>query len=152
MIAVIPMMGIGDRFTKGGYTEYKPLIRVNSEILIKKVVKPLIGKFKSIYIICNPSISKQIGSIFDDEVQIIELIENTRGAAETLLKSCAYFEENEQIVCVDCDTIFHDSAIQKITEIGALMEIAVKTGNGEEVRQHVAELEWFLARVEVVYA
>ena len=111
------MMGIGDRFTKGGYTEYKPLIRVNSEILIKKVVKPLIGKFKSIYIICNPSISKQIGSIFDDEVQIIELIENTRGAAETLLKSCAYFEENEQIVCVDCDTIFHDSAIQKITEI-----------------------------------
>ena len=41
---------------------------------------------------------------------------------------------------------------QKITEIGALMEIAVKTGNGEEVRQHVAELEWFLARVEVVYA
>ena len=41
---------------------------------------------------------------------------------------------------------------QKITEIGTLMEITAKTGNGEGVLQHVAELEWYLARVEVVYA
>ena len=114
MIAVIPMMGIGDRFAKSGYTEYKPLIRINTKILIKDVVDPLIGNFNKIYIVCKPNIAKQIRSLFDDSISIIELIEDTKGAAETLLKSSEFFEEDEQVVCIDCDTIFHKSVIDKI--------------------------------------
>jgi len=117
MIAVIPMMGIGDRFIKGGYTEYKPLIRVNTKILINDVVNPLLGKFRKIYIVCKPNISNQIKTLFsDDAINVIELIDDTRGAAETLLKSCEFFEYDESIVCVDCDTIFHTSVVEKILE------------------------------------
>lgn len=117
MIAVIPMMGIGDRFAKSGYTEYKPLIRINTKILIKDVIDPLIGNFNQIYIVCKPNIAKQIRSLFDDSISIIELVEDTKGAAETLLKSCEFFKDNEQIVCIDCDTIFHKSVIDKIKKV-----------------------------------
>jgi choline kinase len=114
MIAIIPMMGIGDRFVKSGYTEYKPLIRINTKILIKDVVNPLIGNFRKIYIVCKPNIANQIKKLFDDNVTIIELIEDTKGAAETIYKSCEFFEDEESIVCVDCDTIFHKPIIDKI--------------------------------------
>jgi len=117
MIVVIPMMGLGDRFVKSGYTEYKPLIRINTKILIKDVVNPLIGNFKKIYIVCKPNVANQIKSIFDDSVSIIELIEDTKGAAETILKACQFFEDDEQIVCMDCDTIFNSSVIDKIVKV-----------------------------------
>lgn len=109
------MMGIGDRFIKSGYTEYKPLIRINTKILINDVVKPFMGNFRKIYIVCKPNIANQIKTLFsEDYVTVIELIDDTRGAAETLLKACEFLESNESIVCVDCDTIFHKSVIEKI--------------------------------------
>ena len=50
MIAVIPMLGIGERFAKNGYSESKPFIRVNTEILITKVVSKLYEHFSKIVI------------------------------------------------------------------------------------------------------
>ncbi len=41
MIPVIPMMGLGERFSKVGYSEVKPMVRINSNHLIKKVIDPV---------------------------------------------------------------------------------------------------------------
>lgn len=117
MIAVIPMMGSGSRFINAGYSEYKSLIKINSEILIKKIINELKLKIKKIYIICNPNISKQLKSIFDDnEIKIIEIHGTTSGAAETIFKACDFLPDNEQIICIDCDTIFYSSVFDKIKD------------------------------------
>jgi dTDP-glucose pyrophosphorylase len=114
MIALIPMMGLGLRFLNSGYSEYKPFVRINTEPLIKKVIKELDKKFDKIYIVCNTEISKQLKSIFDDEVTIIELYCPTKGSAETIMKACEYLPDNKQIACFDCDTIFYKTCIEKV--------------------------------------
>jgi len=114
MIALIPMMGLGSRFINAGYSEYKPFARINSEALIKKIVKELNQNFDEIFIVCNPETSKQLKSIFSDEINVIELYTPTKGAAETISKACDFLPENKQIACIDCDTIFYQTAIKKI--------------------------------------
>ena len=118
MIAVIPMMGIGERFTKNGYSEYKPFVKINTVPLITKVINPLFDYFKHIYIICNSDTELQLRSLFDDnQVTIIKLNTNTNGATETIYKACNLLPDNEQIACIDCDTIFHKSALDKLVNI-----------------------------------
>ena len=73
MIAVIPMMGLGERFSKKGYSEYKPFVRINTEPLIKKVLNPIIDNFKEVYVVCNPQISEQLECLFDEKIRIIKL-------------------------------------------------------------------------------
>lgn len=114
MIALIPMMGLGSRFINSGYSEYKSLIKINSKPLITKIFGELKRKFTNIYIVCNPETAKQLRSFFDNELVIIEVHGETRGAAETIFKAYDFLPDNEQIVCIDCDTIFYESAINKI--------------------------------------
>ena len=64
MIAVIPMLGIGERFAKNGYSESKPFIRVNTEILITKVVSKLYEHFSKIVIICSTENAEQVRALF----------------------------------------------------------------------------------------
>ena len=63
MIPIIPMMGLGERFSRSGYSEYKPFVRVNSTHLIKGVISPILKKFTYVYVICNKEIESQLRSI-----------------------------------------------------------------------------------------
>lgn len=117
MIAVIPMMGLGERFSKNGYSEYKPFVKINTQPLITKVINPLFDYFEHVYIICNNETEKQLKSIFDHRVTIIKLTSNTKGATETVFKACNFLPDNEQIACIDCDTIFHKSALDKLINV-----------------------------------
>jgi len=113
MIAIIPLMGLGDRFKKKGYSEYKPFVRIQTEQLIKKVLSPL-KNFDKIYIICNEHTASELNSILDFDVEIIIHNYETRGASETLMIGYDKYIKNTKIVCVDCDTIFDESAINKV--------------------------------------
>jgi len=113
MIAVVPMMGLGERFSKSGYSEYKPFVKVNTEMLIKKVLRPLINSFDKVYVVCNEEVANQLTAIFFESIEIIKLNSPTKGAADTLLKACTSLPSNQQIACIDCDTIFNQSAIDK---------------------------------------
>jgi dTDP-glucose pyrophosphorylase len=116
MIPVIPMMGLGERFSKSGYSEYKPFVRINSKHLIKKVIDPVLKKFSAVYVICNRDIESQLRVLYNqDTVKIIVLNNPTKGAAETIYQACDSLPKNEKIACLDCDTILHDSAINKIS-------------------------------------
>ena len=52
-------------------------------------------------------------SIFNDRIEVLILNNPTRGAAETIFKVLEYLPINQQIACVDCDTIFNKVAINK---------------------------------------
>jgi len=119
MIAVIPMLGIGERFAKNGYSESKPFIRVNTEILITKVVSNLYEHFSKIVIICSTENAEQIRALFDERVTIVQSAIPTRGAAETVLLSYSQLEEQEQVVCMDCDTVLSQQALRKLSQIGS---------------------------------
>lgn len=115
MIPVIPMMGLGERFSKVGYSEVKPMVRINSNHLIKKVIDPVLEKFQSVYVICNKDIELQIRSIYDNsKVVIIVLNNSTKGAADTLYQASEFLPKDKKIACLDCDTILHRSAIDKL--------------------------------------
>lgn len=115
MIPVIPMMGLGERFSKVGYSEVKPMVRINSNHLIKKVIDPVLEKFQSVYVICNKDIEFQIRSIYDNSKVVIIILNNlTKGAADTLYQVSEFLPKDKKIACLDCDTILHRSAIDKL--------------------------------------
>ena len=115
MIPVIPMMGLGHRFSKDGYSEYKPFVRINAVHLIKKVIDPLIDRFESVYVICNKDVEIQLRSIYDkNKVHIIVLNNPTKGASDTIYQAIDFFPKNKKIICLDCDTILHDWSIDKL--------------------------------------
>lgn len=115
MIPVIPMMGLGERFSKSGYSEYKPMVRINSVHLIKKVIDPVLDKFECVYVICNKDIELQLRSVYDkNKVKTIILNNPTKGAADTLYQASDYLPKNKKIICLDCDTILHKLAIEKL--------------------------------------
>ena len=115
MIPVIPMMGLGERFSKVGYSEVKPMVRINSNHLIKKVIDPVLEKFQSVYVICNKDIEFQIRSIYDNSKVVIIILNNlTKGAADTLYQASEFLPKDKKIACLDCDTILHRSAIDKL--------------------------------------
>lgn len=115
MIPVIPMMGLGERFSKVGYSEVKPMVRINSNHLIKKVIDPVLEKFQSVYVICNKDIELQIRSIYDNSKVVIIVLNNlTKGAADTLYQASEFLPKDKKIACLDCDTILHRSAIDKL--------------------------------------
>lgn len=115
MVIVIPMMGIGNRFSTQGYNEYKPFVKVNGVPLLRLVVEPLLSC--PVYIVCNPEVAKQVRSLFSDEVNIIELNNPTKGAADTMLQAAKYLPPSEQISCVDCDTIFNEVTVKHATKM-----------------------------------
>jgi NDP-sugar pyrophosphorylase family protein len=117
MIAVIPMLGIGERFAKNGYSESKPFIRVNTEVLITKVVSNLYEHFSKIVIICSTENAEQVRALFDERVTIVQSATPTRGAAETVLLSYPQLGEREQIVCMDCDTVISQQALRKLPQV-----------------------------------
>jgi len=115
MIPIIPMMGLGERFSKSGYSEYKPFVRVNSTHLIKGVISPILKKFTYAYVICNKEIESQLRSLYsEDIIKTIVLNNPTKGAADTMYQALDSIPDNQKIACLDCDTILHDSAIDKM--------------------------------------
>ena len=63
--------------------------------------------------VCNDDVGDQLDAMFHEGVKIIRLKLPTRGAADTLLQASAYLPKGHQIACIDCDTIFHETAIKK---------------------------------------
>jgi GTP:adenosylcobinamide-phosphate guanylyltransferase len=79
MIPVIPMMGLGERFSKSGYSEYKPFVRINSKHLIKKVIDPVLKKFNAVYVICNRDIESQLRVLYNQDTVKIIVLNNLSG-------------------------------------------------------------------------
>lgn len=109
MNIVIPMAGLGTRFSKEGFDLPKPLIEVNGKSLIEHSVESLGIKGQFIFITreyensnYNKILSDKLKSISPNSIEI-KLSELTSGSVETCLKSSEFINNDEELIITNCD-------------------------------------------------
>lgn len=105
---LIPMAGLGSRFTKQGYKIPKPLIQVNGMSMTVTAVKHLPKSNKYIFIslkqnIQNNELKNIISSHIDTEPIIIGLDELTNGGVCTCLKAISVLDKEKPLLISACD-------------------------------------------------
>ena len=111
MNIIIPLGGLGKRFSDFGYKLPKPLIK----LFFKPIIFWLLDNLKvtnndNVYIICNKMLKKYR---FDSEIKkkypnynIIYLDADTRGAAETIYLGTKLIDNNLPTILLDGDTFY----------------------------------------------
>ena len=121
MIVIIPLGGLGQRFTDVGYDLPKPLVKVQGKEIIYWILDSLKlknKKNKKIFIVYNPVLDN-----YDFETKILHnypninlyrLSNSTQGPVETisfLLKSINKENLNEKVLIIDGDTFYKKDII-----------------------------------------
>jgi HAD superfamily hydrolase (TIGR01509 family) len=114
MNIIIPLGGKGERFSKMGYTQPKPLIKIFDKCMIEYVLDNLnISKDDNIFIIYNKNLEiydfeKYVKSKYSS-INFIK-INDTKGAAETLFVGTDIILNNynyhDKCLILDCDTFY----------------------------------------------
>lgn len=118
---IIPMNGLGSRFSENGYIDSKPLVRINGNHMVCEVINSLnISSEDSIYLIYNKKLDsynfKNLIKKYNPgkNINFLKLNFDTRGAAETVyagLNSIA--DISGSFMLIDCDTIHSEDIIEK---------------------------------------
>lgn len=121
MIIVIPLGGIGKRFSDLGYKDPKPLIKVLGKEIIFWVLDNLkINKEDKIYIVYNKVLDDYNFINFFGKypsVNFLKLEFNTKGPVETIFQLTKILDksnENEGLLILDGDTFYKNNIIKKI--------------------------------------
>lgn len=111
MNIVIPMAGLGTRFSNEGFELPKPLIETNGKTLIEHSISTLGVYGKYIFITRkydNPEhnilLTRRLKEIQPDCIEI-QLDKPTRGATETALAAKSYINNSSQLIITNCDQI-----------------------------------------------
>ncbi len=106
---VIPMAGAGSRFADEGYTDPKPLIRINDVPMISLVISNLKPECEHKFIfICQQDhvlkydLRKKLNKWADSPI-IIEIDGITQGAACTVLKAKEYINNQDELMIANSD-------------------------------------------------
>jgi len=125
MNVIIPMGGLGSRFSKQGYRFPKPLVNIVGRPMLFWLLDHLSGLTKDdiVWVAVNSSIDGQFGLVqrLKTEyphlnVKAVLLTFDTRGAAETLytvLQSMSQQELQYKTISLDCDTIYFDPILER---------------------------------------
>lgn len=120
---IMPMGGLGSRFTKAGFTLPKPLISVDNMPMFMKALSSLneINTTKRITTIIRKE--HQIEFKLADRIQshlpacnVIIIDKLTRGALETALFAKEHVKESEGVLLLDCDLWFQSTKYTKLIE------------------------------------
>jgi hypothetical protein len=119
MNIIIPLGGKGERFSKNGYTQPKPLIRIFEKCMIEYVLDNLsFSKDDKIFIIYNSKLEKyDFSKTIHNKYPMIQLIEidDTKGAVETIFMGIDYimknYRYNNRSLILDCDTFYTENII-----------------------------------------
>ena len=114
MNIIIPLGGKGERFSKDGYKEPKPLIPIFEKCMIDYVINNLyVSGNDRIFIIYNTNLDNyQFSKYINGRYPFIHLITicDTKGAVETLFLGIGEiiknYEYNEKCLILDCDTFY----------------------------------------------
>lgn len=126
MNIIIPIGGIGKRFSDEGYQLPKPLIKSLGEPIIVKCINSLkIDTDDVIYIPYRVELDRYnfrdiITKNFSHNFKFIPINYDTRGAAETVLIALDSMNESELkglTIVVDSDNIYNDNIIGNIKEV-----------------------------------
>lgn len=108
MNIIIPMAGLGSRFQKEGYNLPKPLILVDGQPMIKKVVENIDIDGNYIFIVQKEHYEKYdlknyLKSLVDCDIVVTEGL--TEGAACSVLLADEYLYEDSPLIICDSDSI-----------------------------------------------
>jgi beta-phosphoglucomutase-like phosphatase (HAD superfamily)/choline kinase/thiamine kinase-like enzyme len=118
MNIIIPLGGKGDRFKVNGYKEPKPLIKVFDKPMLFYVLDNLQLTSEDTVFIIYYNVEKELfeTTIHNKypNVHLIELKEQTKGAAETIYKGLQYIKTVSRLkkcVLLDCDTFYTEDIL-----------------------------------------
>ncbi len=124
---VIPMAGLGSRFTKAGFTTPKPLIDVLGQPMVKWAVDSLSFLPKQpvqlIFIILREhevqyELSKQLRLLFGSHIKVIQAEKLTLGQADTVYLAKDFINNFSKLFIFNCDTFSQTPDLwEHITEI-----------------------------------
>jgi dTDP-glucose pyrophosphorylase len=118
---VIPMAGLGSRFSNNGISVPKPLIKINGKTLIEHSVESLGIKGKYIFVTrkyenkeYNDELSSLLTKLHPDCIEI-QIDSITSGASETVLYAKDLIDNDDELIISNCDQLLYwdaDSFIQ----------------------------------------
>jgi dTDP-glucose pyrophosphorylase len=127
MNILIPLGGLGERFKKEGYNDPKPLIKVlNKEILFHVLDNLDIKQDDKVFIIYNKDLDNYnfnniIKNKYQQQINLIKLSHNTKGAAETVFvginEIIKNYQYNQKTILIDGDTFYLDNILEKYRNI-----------------------------------
>ena len=129
MNIILPLCGLGNRFTEAGFSNPKPLI----DVFDKKMIFHVLDKLRfstndKVFIVYYTSLEDfNFSNIIRNKYPNIELIPiytRTAGAAETVLFGIEHILTNnlsslDNVLIVDCDTIYNVNIIKKLKKLGS---------------------------------
>jgi dTDP-glucose pyrophosphorylase len=122
---LIPMSGLGSRFSSAGYNKPKPFIDVLDDSMIRSVIKNMNFDGANFIFVINES---QV-SLIDFSYHLDDLIKNfkvytvkevTNGPACSALLAKELINNESPLIIVNCDQIIHDFDYQKIVEFSRI--------------------------------
>jgi NDP-sugar pyrophosphorylase family protein len=111
MNIIIPMAGLGSRFSKNGIKTPKPLIKVNGKTLIEHSVESLGIPGRYIFITRNyedPQYNEELTKILkklDPNCEEIRIDNVTSGCSETCLYAKHLIDNEEELIITNCDQL-----------------------------------------------
>lgn len=120
MNIVIPMAGAGSRFESAGYTFPKPLIDVEGQPMIHKVVNNLNIQGRYIFLVQKAHYEKYsldtLLNLIAPGCEIIQLEGLTEGAACTVLTARDLIDSDEPLIIANADQYIEWNAFETISE------------------------------------
>lgn len=105
---LIPMAGLGKRFSDAGYKDHKPLIDVNGVSMIERVIENLTpkGDHQFVFVTLSAMTNERLLKILrSHKGTIIELPHLTQGAVESALKAENLINTDEPLLLSSCDQL-----------------------------------------------
>jgi dTDP-glucose pyrophosphorylase len=140
MIVLIPMAGLGSRFSKQGFINIKPLIPLNGKTFIEWSIESV--DFKSvetqfIFVILEEHIEileEHLKSIKPNCI-IVTIPKLTRGAVESALSAQEYIDNDIPLIITNSDQIFEwnkEKYIQYLAESQTEADVIVVSSNTDK--------------------
>ena len=108
MQIIIPMAGLGTRFSKKGYKEIKPLIKINGTPMIELMIETLRIKAKYFFIVRPELDIKEVHNVIQRKLTNYEFIISekvTEGPACSVLLCERKLDINDKLIVANCDQI-----------------------------------------------
>ncbi|MBN2368841.1 NTP transferase domain-containing protein [Candidatus Woesearchaeota archaeon] len=110
MANIIPMAGLGSRFSKEGYLLPKPLLPVSGKPMIIKVIESLPDSDKWIFIVRKEHIDEyKIDRLLKSKIPgaiVVPVEKTTEGQASTCMLAMSHLDPEEPMFIAACDNSF----------------------------------------------
>jgi NDP-sugar pyrophosphorylase family protein len=107
---IIPMAGFGNRFVQKGYTDPKPLIKVNNKRIIEYILE-LFSEDDDFVFICNKTHTeqtdiKEILKSLKPKAKIVSIPDHKKGPVFTVKPHFDLINDDEEVLVCYCDNPF----------------------------------------------